>query len=212
MLREPVPFDLRAIVRTPAQAAALRTRLEAQHLLAERLRPGPGQWKDMDVFLSGATLVDLDLSGCEAGYVEFVGAQFHGTTRFDGSRFDRSSFTLDGPSGRATFHGDVVFAANPPAHVVVHGTVARPAYTPSVTEKLPTFPWNDGEGEEGWFEGIDLSFDTWKHDEHLPFDDAEIVWQELLDRLEEEDVSLTAEQRRAVRSIFDRIWPNYKVL
>lgn len=123
MLREPVPFDLRAIDHTPAQAAALRTRLEAQHVLAERLRPGPGQWKDMNVFLCGATLVDLDLSGCEAGYVEFVGAQFHGTTRFDGSRFDRSSFTLDGPSGRATFHGDVVFAATPPANVVVHGTI-----------------------------------------------------------------------------------------
>lgn len=90
--------------------------------------------------------------------------------------------------------------------------VARPAYTPSVTEKLPTFPWNDGEGEEGWFEGIDLSFDTWKHDEHMPFDDAEMVWQELLDRLEEEDVSLTAEQRRTVRPIFDRLWANYKVL
>ncbi|MCW6005757.1 pentapeptide repeat-containing protein [Micromonospora sp. CPCC 205371] len=75
----------------------------------------------MNVFLCGATLIDLDLSGCEAGYVEFVGAQFHGTTRFDGSRFDRTSFTLDGPSGRATFHGDVVFAADSPANVVVHG-------------------------------------------------------------------------------------------
>src|SRR6185312_14643422 len=54
--------------------------------------------------------------------------------------------------------------------------VACSAYTPSVTETLPTFPWNEGEGEEGWFEGIDLSFDTWKYDEHLPFDDAEMVW------------------------------------
>jgi hypothetical protein len=90
--------------------------------------------------------------------------------------------------------------------------VTRPAYTPSVTEKLPTFPWNDGEGEDGWSEGIDLSFDTWKHDEHMPFDDAETVWQELLDRLEEEGVSLTAEQRRTVRPIFDRLWANYKVL
>jgi uncharacterized protein YjbI with pentapeptide repeats len=124
LLREPVPFDLRATDRSPAQAALLRSRQEAQRLLAERLRPGPGQWKDLDVFLCGATLVDLDLSGCEAGYVEFVGAQFHGTTRFDGSRFDRTSFTLDGRSGHATFHGDVVFAAEPPANVVVHGTAS----------------------------------------------------------------------------------------
>ena len=70
------------------------------------------------------TLVDLDLSGCEAGYVEFIGAQFHGTTRFDGSRFDRASFTLDGPCGRATFHGDVVFGGDPPDQVVLHGAVA----------------------------------------------------------------------------------------
>jgi hypothetical protein len=84
-------------------------------------------------------------------------------------------------------------------------------YTPSVAEKLPTFPWNDGEGAEGWFEGIDLSFDTWKYDEHMPFHDAELVWRELLDRLEEEDVSLTAEQRRTVRPIFDRLWASYKV-
>lgn len=45
----------------------------------------------------------------------------------------------------------------------------------------------------------------------MPFDDAETVWQELLDRLEEEDVSLTAEQRRTVRPIFDRLWANYAV-
>jgi hypothetical protein len=55
--------------------------------------------------------------------VDVAGAQFHGTTRFDGSRFDRTVSTLDGPSGRATFHGDVVFAGEPPADVVVHGTV-----------------------------------------------------------------------------------------
>jgi hypothetical protein len=89
--------------------------------------------------------------------------------------------------------------------------VARPAYAPLVTEKLPIFPWNDGEGEEGWLEGIDLSFDTWKHDEHMPFGNAEVVWQELLDRLAEEDVSLTPEQQRTVRPIFDRLWANYKV-
>jgi uncharacterized protein YjbI with pentapeptide repeats len=78
MLREPIPFDLRTTDRTPEQTALLRTRWEAQHVLATRLRPGPGQWKDMCVYFCGATLVDLDLSGCEAEYVDFVGAQFHG--------------------------------------------------------------------------------------------------------------------------------------
>lgn len=71
------------------------------------------------------------------------------------------------------------------------------------------YPWTDGEGEEGWFEGIDLSFDTWKYDEEMPFDDAELVWQELLDRLVEEDVNLTTEQQRIVRPIFDRLWATY---
>jgi hypothetical protein len=45
-----------------------------------------------------------------------------------------------------------------------------------------------------------------------PFDGAEMAWQGFLDRLEEEDVSLTAEQRRTVRPIFDRLWANYRVL
>ncbi|MFI2433035.1 hypothetical protein [Streptomyces sp. NPDC018693] len=78
------------------------------------------------------------------------------------------------------------------------------------TVELPTFPWNDGEGEQGWFEGIDLTFDTWKFDDHMPFDDAEVVWQELVERLEEEDVELTADQERVVRRIFDGLWRNYR--
>jgi uncharacterized protein YjbI with pentapeptide repeats len=123
-LRTPIPFDLRTDDRTAEQAALLRLRREAQRILAERLRPGPRRWPDMNLWLCGATLVDLDLSGCEAGYADFTGAQFHGTTRFDGSRFDRAAFTLDGPCGRATFHGDVVFGADPPHGVVLHGTVA----------------------------------------------------------------------------------------
>ncbi|MGW0962502.1 leucine-rich repeat domain-containing protein [Streptomyces gelaticus] len=78
-----------------------------------------------------------------------------------------------------------------------------------MTTTLPMYPWTDGEGEEGWFEGIDLSFDTWKYDEEMLFDDAELVWQELLDRLVEEDVSLTTEQQRIVRPLFDRLWATY---
>ena len=70
------------------------------------------------------------------------------------------------------------------------------------------YPWTDGEGEEGWFEGIDLSFDTWKYDEKMPFHDAELVggssstgWRGQVD--------LTAEQQRIVRPIFDRLWRTY---
>jgi hypothetical protein len=77
----------------------------------------------MNLWLCGATLVDLDLGGRQAGYADFVGAQYHGTTRFDGSRFDRAAFTLDGSWGRTTFHGDVAFGAEPPQEVLFHGAV-----------------------------------------------------------------------------------------
>ncbi|MFI7026326.1 pentapeptide repeat-containing protein [Micromonospora sp. NPDC049900] len=123
-LRVPVPFPVDAEARTAGQDALLRERRLAQRLLADRLRPGPGQWRGVHLWLCGATLVDLDLRGGEAEYVDFTGAQFHGTTRLDGSRFDHVSFTLDGPSGRAVFHGDVVFGTAPPDHVVLHGAVA----------------------------------------------------------------------------------------
>ncbi|MFD0687291.1 pentapeptide repeat-containing protein [Actinomadura fibrosa] len=121
-LRTPIPFDLRADDRTPERTALLRLRLQAQRTLTERLRPGPGHWPKTDLWLCGATLVDLDLSGCEAGYADFTGTQFHGTTRFDGSRFEHASFTLGGPCGRAAFHGDVVFGTDPPDGVILHGT------------------------------------------------------------------------------------------
>ncbi|MGY3677833.1 leucine-rich repeat domain-containing protein [Streptomyces sp. TE33382] len=54
-----------------------------------------------------------------------------------------------------------------------------------------------------------MSFDTWKFDEKLPFEDAELVRQELFDRLMDEDVGLTTEQEGIVRPIFDRLWATY---
>lgn len=118
-LRVPIPFDLRGAGR---DEELLALRQETQRTIAGRLRPGPAYWPDMNLWLCGATLVDLDFHDCRAGYVDFDGAQFHGTTRFDGSRIDRMSFSADGRAGHATFHGDVVFAADPPEHVVIHGT------------------------------------------------------------------------------------------
>jgi uncharacterized protein YjbI with pentapeptide repeats len=92
----------------------LRLRDEAQHRLTSWLR----QWSDLYVLLCGATLVDLDLRGCAASYAEFIGTQFHGTTRLDGARLQRTSFSLDGYHyGKAAFHGDVVFDGEPPTGV-----------------------------------------------------------------------------------------------
>ncbi|MGC4791653.1 pentapeptide repeat-containing protein [Micromonospora sp. DT178] len=116
-LRVPLPFAVTGEL-TPAQAGEVQLRRDAQRLLAERLRPatavpggaGPLHWPETNLSLCGATLVDLDLSGCQVGYADFTGAQFHGATRFDASGFEGAAFRLGGPEGRASFHGDVTFA------------------------------------------------------------------------------------------------------
>ncbi|GIG90046.1 pentapeptide repeat-containing protein [Plantactinospora endophytica] len=118
-LRERVVDALCAYLRTPlsflvggeldaAQAEELRLRQEIQRVLAARLRPAADPyWPETNLRLCGATLVDLDLSGGNAGYADFVGAQFHGTTSFAGCRFERAAFDLGAGSGVATFHGPV---------------------------------------------------------------------------------------------------------
>ncbi|WP_203897200.1 pentapeptide repeat-containing protein [Virgisporangium aliadipatigenens] len=118
-LRVPVPFELRAGSRTAAQEALVALRKAAQEALAEQLRHTP----DLNVWLCGATLVDLDLRGCAADFVDFSAAQFHGTTRLDGSRLKRARYSEDWSCGRATFHGDVVVDGEPPAHAVFHRAV-----------------------------------------------------------------------------------------
>ncbi|MFI7435976.1 pentapeptide repeat-containing protein [Micromonospora haikouensis] len=121
-LRAPLPFHVTGEL-TAAQAGEVELRRVAQRLLAARLRPGPGaldapagpasgsaHWAGMSLLLCGATLVDLDLSGCVVDYADFTAAQFHGATRFDASTFEGAAFRLGGPEGRASFHGDVTFA------------------------------------------------------------------------------------------------------
>ncbi|WP_405107467.1 pentapeptide repeat-containing protein [Micromonospora sp. NBC_01405] len=113
-LRVPLPFDVTGEL-TPAQAGEVQLRRDAQRLLAERLRPasvgaGERHWPRTNLPLCGATLVDLDLSGCQVGHADFTGTQFHGATRFDASTFAGTAFRLGGPEGRASFHGDVTFA------------------------------------------------------------------------------------------------------
>ncbi|WDZ82441.1 pentapeptide repeat-containing protein [Micromonospora cathayae] len=111
-LRRPLPFRL-AGPRTAGQEREVGLRRDAQRLLTDRLRPapdGPPHWAGTTLPLSGATLLDLDLSGCRVGYADFTGTQFHGTTRFDDSTFEGTVFRLGGPDGRASFHGDVSVA------------------------------------------------------------------------------------------------------
>ena len=110
-LRTPLPFQVAGDL-DPEQVEEVAVRGEAQRLLADRLRPGAEpHWPGIDLVLSGATLVDLDLSACHADYVDFTGAQFHGTTSFADAVFDRVHFELDYKAGCATFHGPVTHSA-----------------------------------------------------------------------------------------------------
>jgi len=126
-LRTPLAFDVTIDVfdLTPAQFAELRARRAAQRLLTDRTRPGTGRplWEDIDLQLSGATLIDFDVSGCRLARGDFAGAQFYGTTTFAGATFGGEKPTystelmfalaLGGHQGRATFYGPADFTGVP---------------------------------------------------------------------------------------------------
>ena len=123
-LRTPLSFDVTTDVfdLAPGQFAELRARGAAQRLLTDRTRPGPGRplWEDIDLQLSGATLIDFDAGGCRLARADFSGAQFYGTTSFADATFGgkQSGFgaeisfalTPGGQQGRAAFHGPADFS------------------------------------------------------------------------------------------------------
>jgi uncharacterized protein YjbI with pentapeptide repeats len=105
-------------------------RVAAQRALAAHLRPDADTfWPDIDVDLTGATLIDFRLSGCRvragtfdrahfAGDIDFSGTQFGGDARFAGARFvsrkadmravwfaAKADFTGAGFAGDADFAG-----------------------------------------------------------------------------------------------------------
>lgn len=90
-LRTPLSFDVRIDLfdLVPGQFSELRARRAAQRLLTDRTRPGSGWplWEDIDLQLSGATLIDFDLGGCRLAGADFSGAQFYGTTSFAQTSF-----------------------------------------------------------------------------------------------------------------------------
>lgn len=99
-----------------------QVRLTAQRILATHLRPGADAaqptdtfWPDVDVDLTGATLVDLDFSGCYLHTAQFAQATFvgdvnFGEARFDGSaRFEGARFTGEAEFSGARFSDRVTF-------------------------------------------------------------------------------------------------------
>jgi uncharacterized protein YjbI with pentapeptide repeats len=86
-------------------------RLTAQRGIALHLSPGPDPdnpadifWSDLDLDLTGATLVDFDLSGCHLRTATFKAAVFIGDAEFLGTRF-----TGDAWFASATFTGSAWF-------------------------------------------------------------------------------------------------------
>jgi uncharacterized protein YjbI with pentapeptide repeats len=95
-------------------------RIAAQRILAGHLRPAETElhWPDIDVDLTGATLIDFALAGCRlrtatfdrahfAGEIAFTGAQFAGDARFSNARFVSrlAGFRSAWFGGRADFTG-----------------------------------------------------------------------------------------------------------
>jgi len=86
-------------------------RLTAQRLLSDHLRPGKDPaspavtfWNDIDVDLTGATLIDLNLEGTRIRSATFREGNFVGDAKFENATFVTTAWF-----GNATFTGDVWF-------------------------------------------------------------------------------------------------------
>ncbi|WP_312877563.1 pentapeptide repeat-containing protein [Lentzea indica] len=95
-----------------------QVRLTAQRILAAHLRPGEvpehpvdTYWKGIDLDLTGATLLEFDLSKCQIQAARFGQAEFGGNARLDGAVFfgdvglDRAVFGEDVSFNGAVFGG-----------------------------------------------------------------------------------------------------------
>ncbi|MGW5054949.1 pentapeptide repeat-containing protein [Actinokineospora sp. NPDC004072] len=101
-------------------------RLTAQHILHRHLQPGsrsrlrrrtlPTFWADIDLDLTGATLIDFTLANTTIRTAGFEGATFTGDAWFDAAaftgdaRFYDATFTDDAGFAAATFTGDAGFS------------------------------------------------------------------------------------------------------
>ncbi|WP_177231654.1 pentapeptide repeat-containing protein [Amycolatopsis saalfeldensis] len=147
-LRQTIVNVICAYLRMPPEGEwpqESEVRLTAQRLLEHHTRPGPGPdpvsafWPDIDLDLTGAELVDVDLSGCRlrtirlrsaqltgrasfldtqvTGEADFGAAEFSWTAGFDGARFDGPArfgyavFADDAEFEDAVFAGETSFSA-----------------------------------------------------------------------------------------------------
>lgn len=88
---------------TPRDVAELQVRQTAQRILTTHLQPdrswhgtpsNPKFWSDIDLDLSGASLIDLDLHNCQVANANFQLATFSNSVNFTGTQFQRrANFT-----------------------------------------------------------------------------------------------------------------------
>jgi uncharacterized protein YjbI with pentapeptide repeats/membrane protein implicated in regulation of membrane protease activity len=102
--------DLRAEHR--AQVQELQVRLTAQRILTQHLqigadpdRPSDTYWSDMDLDLTGATLLEFSLEGCRLATARFDKTRFVGPALFREARFAGPAWFSE-----ATFHGSARFS------------------------------------------------------------------------------------------------------
>ena len=99
-----------------------QVRLTAQRILADHLRPGDDLdqsaemfWPNIELDLTGATLLDLDFAKCHIRTARFSNAQFSGAARFGEARFSGDTWfsgaQFNGAArfDEAEFGGDVRF-------------------------------------------------------------------------------------------------------
>jgi hypothetical protein len=98
-------------------------RLAAQRVLADHLRPGDDHnnpvetfWADIDLDLTGATLINFNLNHCTTQEVLFNGAKFAGHAGFDhatftgNARFTQAAFAGNANFSETSFAGHVQFS------------------------------------------------------------------------------------------------------
>lgn len=118
-----MPFQLPG--EPPAEADAehqarvqeREVRVAAQRVLFDHLRPGGESafWPDIDLDLSGAVLVEVDLVGCRLRAARFARATFVGHAQFrdlhvsGSARFDEAVFTANAGFELAVFAGGADF-------------------------------------------------------------------------------------------------------
>uniref|UniRef100_UPI003F495093 pentapeptide repeat-containing protein n=1 Tax=Saccharothrix espanaensis TaxID=103731 RepID=UPI003F495093 len=94
-------------------------RLTAQRVLRDHLRPGDDPdnpaatfWSDIDLDLTGATLVNLDLSHCRSRRTVFTGATFAGNAGFAGATFAGNAGFVGARFGDYALFAGVTFAGH----------------------------------------------------------------------------------------------------